>query len=230
MKKFLVFFMVFTYTTTLFGAYDVKIGVYKNAKNLRANIAKIKSSKYRKYIIVQKKNNLNYVHAVIDSGVEAQKALHSYKRIFKDAFISKTQVKTKVQKKIKRIVSKPKNKKQKQKTKNTINAKSLLNHKTVYLCYDKSPERLKNRIVKMIFEEDTVNYEPLYKKNTQLDMKYTFKDANVVLNLTDINITHEINTVNDKYLSAKNSMSGVTVYTLRYYFSKNDALEFVKRN
>lgn len=84
-------------STVLFGAYDIKIGVYKNEKNLRANIAKIKDAKYRKSIIVEKKRNLYYVHAVIDSNKEAKNALRVYKRIFKDAFIAKKQVSSRTQ-------------------------------------------------------------------------------------------------------------------------------------
>ena len=208
MKKLLVLFSVVAHTSMLFGAYDVKLGVYKNAKNLRANIAKVKSSKYRNYIVVQKRNNLNYVHAVIDSGAEAKKALYAYKHVFKDAFISKTQVQNRNTKKAKRVSHKPKTDKTKQ---NKMNAKLLLHHKTVYLCYDKSPKHLKNRVVKMIFEDDSVHYEPLYKKDIQLDMQYAFKENNVVLNLSDINITHEIDKANDEYLSAKNSISGLTI-------------------
>jgi len=33
MQKFLALLVIFFYTTTLFGAYDVKIGVHKNAMN-----------------------------------------------------------------------------------------------------------------------------------------------------------------------------------------------------
>lgn len=230
MQKFLALLVIFFYTTTLFGAYDVKIGVYKNAKNLRENIAKIKNVKYKKHVKIEKKNRLYYAHAVLNSNHEAKKALMAYKPVFKDAFIAKKQIVLKARKELLKSRDKPKKNMQIKKAIDTIEAEKLLNHKTVYLCYEKSPKHLKSRVARMDFSDQKVTYTPLNKKNTILDISCTFKDSKVVLKLTDMNITHEISEIHDTYLAAKNSLAGVTVYTLRYYFEKEKALEFVKRN
>ena len=95
------------------------------------------------------------------------------------------------------------------------------------MCYDKSPKHLKKRVVKMVFSEKMVNYIPLDNNNTKLEIDYVFEDAKVTLNLQDINITHQINAVKPKFLKVNNIMTGTVTYTLRYYFEKKDALEFV---
>jgi len=230
MKNVFILITFLVYTTTLFGAYDVKIGVYKNAKNLRIKIAKIKSIKYRRSIKIEKKNRLYYAHAILASNKDAQNALHAYKKIFKDAFIAKEQVVLKSNKKRvkKKLVAKSEAKKQVLSKK--IEAKKLLGHQTVYLCYDKSPKHLKKRVVQMVFDEQMVKYTPLDNKKNQLDIEYTFENAKVRLNLLDMNITHEIDAIHTDYLSARSSVSGETAYTLRYYFNEKEALAFVKRH
>lgn len=92
MKLFLASFITLGYTTMLFGAYDIKLAVYKNAKNLHASIAKIENVNYKKRIVIERRNHLYYAHAVIASQKEAHNALHVYKKVFKDAFISNKQV------------------------------------------------------------------------------------------------------------------------------------------
>jgi len=230
MKKLLVLLLIFSYTSTLFGAYDVKIGVYQNAKNLRANIAKIKSSKYRNYIVIETKHKRHYAHAVIESGVEAKKALHVYKRVFKDAFISKTQVR---QKKIAKKISAPLVKKRRNEKKvvkekiQDINAKELLGDKTIYLCYEQGPRHLKDRVVEMVFEKEYVTYNPLKKMSTPVKMPYQFKNNILTLQLSEMTITHDIYKKEPNFLYAKSMIDGLVVNKLRYYFDKRAALAYV---
>jgi len=214
----------------LFAGYDVKLGVYKNAKNLRANVAKIKSTKHRKNVLIEKRGPLYYAHAIVASKQEAKTALREYKEVFSDAFIAKEQVRMKKKKKLKKVFNKTKKKTLKVNKKiNKLNAGDLLQGKTVYLCYDKSPKRLKERVVKLVFSEKMLSYIPLDKNDTKLELGYSFEENKLTLNLPDMNITHEINAIKEGYLEASNRVEGKNIYTLRYYFDEEDAWEFVKR-
>ena len=220
MHKLVVLLGLFLTSTTLFAAYDVKIGVYKNGENLRHNIARVDNVKYRKSIIVERKNRLYYAHAVLVSNRDAKNALHAYKRVFKDAFISKNQVqvnnvvkKVKVPEKIKHI-----------------NAKALLENKTIYLCYEKGPKHLKDRVVQMVFSKEYVTYNPLKKMATPVQMPYEFKDNNLTLHLSEMKITHHIYKEAPKFLYAQSIIDGLVVNKLRYYFDEKAALEYVNNH
>jgi hypothetical protein len=220
MQKLVVLLGMFLTTTTLFGAYDVKIGVYKNGENLRHNIAKVGNTKYRKRIIVERKNRLYYAHAVLTSNADAKNALHAYKRVFKDAFISKNQVQVKnVAKKIK-VPKKTEH----------INAKTLLENKTIYLCYEKGPKHLKDRVVQMVFSKEHVIYNPLKKMATPVEMPYEFKDNTLTLHLSEMKITHHIYKKASNFLYAQSMIDGLVVNKLRYYFDEKSALEYVAKH
>jgi len=220
MQKLLLLLGIFFYSTMLFGAYDVKIGVYKNGENLRHNIARVANIKYRKSIMVERKNHLYYAHAVLTNGVDAKNALHAYKRVFKDAFISKNQVRVKkVVKKVK-IPEKIKH----------IDAQALLENKTIYLCYEKGPKHLKDRVVQMVFAKEFVTYNPLKKMATPVKMPYEFKDNNLTLHLSDMKITHHIYKASPNFLYAHSIIDGLVVNKLRYYFDEKAALEYVNNH
>ena len=238
MQKLLALLVIFFYTTTLFGAYDVKIGVYKNAKNLRANIAKIKNATYRKSIVIEKKNRLYYAHAILPSNKDARNALHAYKRVFDDAFIAKKQVQIKkrvkkaspiVQKKKKEKVLLAKPKQIKPADKKKINAQALLENKTIYLCYEKGPKHLKDRVVQMVFQKEYVIYNPLKKMSSPINMPYEFKDNNLTLHLSDMKITHNVYKQASNFLYAQSMIDGLVVNKLRYYFDEGAALAFVNQ-
>lgn len=254
MIKLIVSLSILFYTTTLFGAYDVKLGVYKNVKNVHANIAKIKNTKYRKSIIIDKKRNKYYVHAIIESNKEARNALRAYRRIFKDAFISKRQVRVKkAVKKAAPPVAKTAAVKESIEQNNTIqtaqikepieqnqtvtkveipkpiekiNAQALLTNKTIYLCYEEGPAHLKGRVVEMVFEKDHVIYNPLKKMTRPVKMPYTFKDNNLTLELSGMKIIHDLYKKEGKCLCAKSVIDGLEVNKLRYYFDKEAAMAF----
>lgn len=229
MKKIFILVSILTYTTTLFGAYDIKIGVYQNAKNLRANIAKIKNTKYRKSIIVEKKQRLYYAHAILSSNKDARNALHAYKSIFKDAFISKNQVKIKklLEKTVRKISPEVTQEVKNPKKIQNINAQELLADRTMYLCYEKGPKHLKDRVVKMVFEKEYVIYNPLKKMSTAVNLPYEFEDNNLTLHLSDMEIIHNIYKKESSFLYAKSMIDGLVVNKLRYYFDEASALAFV---
>jgi hypothetical protein len=87
-KTFLLLVLIFS-TSMLLGAFDIKLGVFKNIKNLRVNIAKVKPYTFRKQIIVKKRKSFYYTYAIVKgSRSQATKALKAYQHIFKDAFIA----------------------------------------------------------------------------------------------------------------------------------------------
>jgi len=233
MNIIVVIFTIIMYTSMLFGAYDVKIGVYKNAKNLHAKILQIKNTTYRKYVVVDKRGKFHYAHAVLSTNKKAHQALRIYKRVFPDAFISKEQITLKKRriKKTQKKVLNANNKKQIKKILKTtkhIDATTLLNNKTFYLCYDKAPKAFKSRVVKMVFSKDSIEYMPLDNKDSHLNIDYVFREDTIILNLLDMNVTHKIDAVKKGYLVASNQDNNVTIYTLRYYFDKENALNFIK--
>lgn len=87
-KLFLLLVLIFS-TSMLFADFDIKLGVFKNVKNLRANIAKVKPYTFRKQIIVKKRKGFYYTYAIVEgSRSQAKKALKAYQNIFQDAFIA----------------------------------------------------------------------------------------------------------------------------------------------
>jgi len=221
----------------LFGAYDIKLGVFKNVENLRVNIAKIKPYTFRKQIIVKNKKGFYYTYAIVKgNSIQAHKALRVYRRIFKDAFIAgkikeRHKVKKKLRKKkikhvkkikpIAKIVPAPVG------TMKILDAKVLLKNKTVYLCYEDGPAHLEKRIVQMVFNENTISYMPLDKKET-LEIDYTIKNNSVLLKLSDITMIHKVIEKKDTYLIVESYVSTKKMHTLRYYFNQEDALKFLK--
>ena len=241
MMRILLIFAIFG-IHMLFGAYDIKLGVFANVKNLRANIVKVRPVVFRHKIIVQKKNKLYYTHAIIPgSGVQAAKALKSYKRIFPDAFISgevkEHHRKRKVVKK-RRAVKKVK---ETDKTENypilkatEISPKekllaidSLLEGKTIYLCYADGPSHLDNRIVAMTFNGKTITYTPLEKKST-VEIPYTIEKNKVLLDVADTQMIHKVIENRKTYLDVESYIGTKKMHHLRYYFIVKDAIAYLK--
>jgi hypothetical protein len=233
MKKFFVLCILFS--SMLFGAYDIKIGVFQNGKNLRANIAKVKPSTFRKQIIVQKKNNLYYAHAVIfGTGINAANALKAYRKVFKDAFISgkvrevKTKPKVKIipknisVKKEQKLLPVPKVKKE------LLDAKTLLLDKNVYVCYVNGPGHLDDRVVQMVFNEKSMVYSPLDKK-VSLNIKYKIKKDKVFLNVMDTEIIHKLVDHKEGYITVESYIGMKKMHDLRYFFNQEDAFQYLKK-
>jgi len=235
-KLFLLWVLIFS-TSTLFGAYDIKLGVFKNVKNLRVNIAKIKPYTLRKQIIIKNKKGFYYTHATVSgSRSQADKALKAYRRIFKDAFIAGKikehhKVKKKLRKKkikhVKKIKPIAKIVPVEVATMKTLDAKLLLKNKTVYLCYEDGPAHLEKRIVQMVFNENTISYIPLDKKEA-LEIDYSIKNSSVLLKLSDITMIHKIIEKKETYLAVESYVGSKKMHTLRYYFNQEDALKFLK--
>lgn len=227
MKKQIVFLTLFLAASNLFGAYEVKIAMYTNHDFLMAMVAKVKEAEYRKNIVIQKKHQSYYVtSSVYETKDKARKALSAYKKVFKDAFIQdvinqkpSTPVSTKT-------VSTDKKKTETQKR---CSAEELLANKTVYLCYENGSTSSQKRIIQMDFEEEHMEYLPLKSTYDPLKISYTFKDDTVVLPISGLEFVHQIYKKEKNFLYVKSFTDGKeSSYTLRYYFKKEDALEFLK--
>ncbi len=227
MKKQILFLTLFLAASNLFGAYEVKIAVYKNHHFLKAMIAQVKEPEYRKNIVIQKEAQSYYVTSpVYETKGEARKALHTYKKVFKDAFI---------QEDIKQKPPTPASseavitEKKERQTEKRCSAEELLANKTVYLCYENGSTSSQKRIIQMDFEEEYMEYLPLKSTYDPLKITYTFKDDTVVLPMSGLEFVHKIYKKEDKFLHVKSFTDGKeSSYTLRYYFKKEDALEFLK--
>ena len=216
----------------LFGAYDVKIGLYKSVKKLRVKIPKIKKAKYRNKIVMTKTKDFYRVHAVFATKKEAKKALAVYKKVFKDAFIAKKQVRLVRPKHRQKVKPKPKpiDTHQIKVQINILNAKTLLENKTVYLCYENGPKHLSDRVVKMVFHKAYMIYHPLKQTSTPVQWAYSFDKNRLILTLLDMQIVHETYKVHTDFISVQSKIDGKTFHKLRYYFDEAKALAFVAKD
>ena len=214
------------------GDYDIQIGVFSNAKNLHQNIQKIKISKYRHAIQIKKKKTLSYVHAVIrGKGKELKEALATYRTIFPDAFIAKKLptlhpvVKHGIKPKV--ITKKPLIKKVIE-PHVILDAKSLVSDKSFYLCYEDAPIGLSQRIVEMSFSNNVALYTTLKQKGT-LEIPYVITQNSIRLELFDTKMQHKILEDKSDYLLVESYVHDKKMHTLRYYKTKEKALEYLSK-
>lgn len=219
MMKFLVGMILGL--SVLMGGFDIKIGVFSNAKNLQNNIKKITSTKYRKAIIVEKKRHLSYVHAIINgTRSDAKKALLRYQKVFPDAFIS--------QEKSEKLLPPQKKKSVKKLKRAQLHAKKILLHKTMYVCYEDAPIGLSGQLVKMHFLEDKIAYLRL-GKNTPLDISYTLEQNTIRLKISALEMQHKIVSDKGDYFLVYSYVKEKKMHTLRYYKMKTKALEYISK-
>ena len=104
MKKLFLVFLLLCSTSELFAAFDIKLGVFQDIKNLHKNIAKVKPYVFRKQIIVKNRKGFYYTYAIVlGSRSQANKALKAYRTIFHDAFIAgQTKERPKIKKKLRK--------------------------------------------------------------------------------------------------------------------------------
>ena len=229
MKKQIVFLTLFLAASNLFGAYEVKIAMYKNHHFLMAMIAKVKEPEYKKNIVIQKKDQSYYVTSpVYETKGEARKALRAYKKVFKDAFIQDAiKQKPPTQASNNAVIIE----KQEPQIEKRCSAEELLANKTVYLCYENASTSAQKRIVQMDFEEEYMEYLPLKSTYAPLKISYTFKDDTVVLPISGLEFVHKIYKKEDNFLQVKSFTDGKeSSHTLRYYFKKEDLDRFINAN
>lgn len=223
-KTFLLFTFLFA-ASNLFGAYNVKIAVYKDHANLMTYISKVPVETYRKNILIEKKNHLYYVTSTFyKSKNEVNKALSAYKKVFPDAFIEEIAQETVLAASTEEVAqaSEPVGK--------AINAKTLLENKTVYICNENGSKKAKKQIVKMDFKNEYVIYNKLRRNVPPIEIAYTFDQEYVILPISGIDFKYKIYQKGEDFLSAKSFTNNKEGNRFRYYFDKEAALSFVAGN
>lgn len=112
--------------------------------------------------------------------------------------------------------------------KRVFNAQVLLDNKIIYLCYDKKKTFMKKRLMEMHFMSEFIDYHSLLNENKPLKVPYHFDGESVVLKMAGFEFTHTIYENNKTFLHLRSFKEGKSGTTLRYYFDKNAALEFVQ--
>jgi len=248
MRKTLLSLALLFSAQNLFGAYEVKIAVYKDHANLMTYISKISEESYRKNIRIEEKNNLHYATSTLyENETEVNKALSAYKKVFPDAFIvevekkmivpvpteavAKTLVQTEeimqtsMPTEVEVQTPEPMEKEQVP----TFDAKMLLENKTVYICNERVSVGSKNEVVKMDFKKDYVIYSKLKRDVPPIQIPYTFDKDCVILPMSGIDFKYQIYQEGQDFLSAQSFIEDKKGHHLRYYFDEDLALEFAKR-
>jgi len=234
MQKRLIWVIFFFFTTSLFGVYDIKLGIYSDVNNLRASIVKVRPYTFRKKIKVRKKGQYYYLYVRIQADREkADRALRVYRKVFKDAFIADGVNAVKKKHKKKRV---SKQKKQMLKkslfksrvSRNKKNLKSFLFHKSIYMCYEDGPGYLEHRIVQIHFHKNLLSYLPLsLEKKVPLKIPYKIRKETIFLRLSDVEIVHKVMEKKESYLHIQSYVKKHKMYTLRYFFDKEHALAYI---
>lgn len=212
-------------------------------------VSHISEASYRKNIIIEEKNHLHYVSsALYESEKEVNKALSAYVKVFPDAFIvevekqiivslsteamSQTHVsveevnQTLVPVEVVTQTPDPMEKEQDL----VLDAKMLLENKTVYICNEGGFEGVKNEIVKMDFKKDYAVYSKLKRDIPPIHIPYTFDKDYVMLPMSGVNFKYRIYQEGQDFLSAQSFINGKKADTLRYYLDESAALEFVSKH
>ena len=108
-----------------------------------------------------------------------------------------------------------------------LDAVSLLEEKTIYLCYSDGPSHVDKRIVAMTFNDKTIIYAPLEKKST-VEIPYTVEKNRILLDVADIQMVHKVIENKKTYLDVESYIGIKQMHHLRYYFIVKDAIEYLK--
>ena len=223
-KTFLLVTFLFA-ASDLFGAYKVKIAVYKDHANLMTYISKIPGESYRKNIIIEEKNHLYYVSSTLyESKHEVNKALSAYKKVFPDAFIEEIAQETVVTASTEAVAKAP------EPVEKAIDSKILLENKTVYICNDNGSKKAQKEVIRLDFKKEYVLYTKLSKNVPPLEIPYSFEQDSVILPMSGIEFKYQIHAQGDEFLSAKSFINDKEGNHFRYYFDEDLAFKFTQRH
>ena len=233
MKNIFILFVFLFATSNLFGAYQIKIAVYKDHANLMTYISKIYGRSYRKDIIIEKKNHLYYVTSTLyESENEVKKALNAYKKVFPDAFIGEVEQKIVVSALAEALGQTPEPIENEQSTAidaKILDAKILLENKTVYICNENGSEKAKKEIIRLDFKKEYVLYSKLSRNVPPIEIPYSFDQDCLILPMSGIDFKYQIHAQEDDFLSAKSFINDKEGKHFRYYFDEDLAFNFTKR-
>ncbi len=252
-KTFLLFTFLFA-ASNLFGAYQIKIAVYKDHANLMTYISKIADADYRKNILIEEKNHLHYVTSTLyENENESIKALSAYKKVFPDAFMVEVEQKIIVsasteapeqgkavpvpaeeveQKEVLSVTTEAVAKRPEPIEKeqvNTLDAKRLLENKTVYLCNEDGSKKAKKEVIQLDFKKEYVVYSKLSRNVPPIQIPYAFDQDRVILPMSGIDFKYKIYQESQDFLSAQSFTNDKEGHHFRYYFDEDLAFEFARR-
>lgn len=238
MKKIFLLFTFLFAASNLFGAYKVKIAVYKDHANLMTYISKISDAEYRKNIIIEEKSHLYYVTSTrYESENEVNKALSAYKKVFPDAFIVEAEQKIIVPASTDVVVQtsesnmpEPQSPEPIEKEQvASLDAKMLLANKRVYLCNEDGSKKAKKEVIRLDFKKEYVLYSKLSRNVPPIEIPYTFDHDSVILPMSGIDFKYKIYAEGTDFLSAKGFLNDKEGNHFRYYFDEDLAFKFAKR-
>lgn len=231
-QTFLLFTFLFA-SSDLFGAYKIKIAVYKDHSNLMTYISKIPEADYRKNILIEEKNNLHYVTSTLyESEDEVNKALNSYKKVFPDAFITEIAQEIILSAPTEAPVqtSDPQSTEPIEKEQvNALEAKILLENKTVYICNEDGSKKAQKEVIRLDFKKEYVLYSKLSRDVPPIEIPYTFDQDCVILPISGIDFKYKIYQEGHEFLSAQSFVNGKEGNHFRYYFDEDLAFKFTRR-
>lgn len=220
------FFALFLGVPNLFGAFQLKLAVYKNYANFTKNISKVDREKYRKNILIEEKNNLYYITSILyEKEKDAKKALLAYKKVFADAFIAEVEQKKAVgEERLSKAKAVPDNEVP------LLDAKILLENKTVYICEEERVSGINSTIIRMDFKKEYVVYTKQKKGTLPLNIAYSFDKDRVVLPMSGVDFQYKIYKEGKDFLSVQGFINGKKSKIFRYYFDERAALACVAKD
>lgn len=187
-------------------------------------ISKVPGKSYRKNIIIEEKNHLYYVSSMFyKSKNEVNKALSAYKKVFTDAFIEEIAKETVVVASAEAVVKAP------EAVEKAMDAKILLENKTVYICNENGSKKDKKEVIRLDFKKEYVLYSKLSRDVPPLEIPYTFDQDCVILPMSGIDFKYKIYAEGDDFLSTKSFINDKEGNTFRYYFDEDLAFKFTER-
>ena len=196
-------------------------------------IAKISDTDYRKNILIEEKNHLHYVTSTLyKSERKAKKALSAYKKVFPDAFIKEIAQETIVAASTEVAAQAPESVENEQQATidaKILDAKILLENKTVYICNENGSKKAKKEVIRLDFKKEYVLYSKLSRDVSAIEIPYTFDHDCVILPMSGIDFKYKIYADGDDFLSAKSFINDKEGNHFRYYFDEDQAFKFTKR-
>jgi len=111
----------------------------------------------------------------------------------------------------------------------SLDAKMLLENKTVYLCNEDGSVKAKKEVIRLDFKKEYVLYRKLSKDLPPIEIPYTFEQDWVILPMSGINFRYKISQEGQDFLSAQSFINDKEGNHFRYYFDKEQAFTFTKR-
>lgn len=222
-----------------------------------ACISKIGREKYRKSIVIEEKNQRHYVTSVrYEREKDAKKALAVYKKVFTDAFIVEVEQKKAVNipphkasseevfsAKMVDSQSESAEDKQGQETNisekfteetieafTPLDAKILLENKTVYICEEEPVSGQKHTMIRMDFKKAYVVYTKQKKDTRSLNIAYSFDKDRVIIPMSGVDFQYKVYKEEKDFLLVQGFINGKKSKIFRYYFDKEAAVSFLAGN